>query len=109
MSEVATPDTIQIPKVKPDKPKLKRPPMYKVILLNDDFTPMDFVVDILCLHFHKSTEDAMQIMLRVHHHGKAVCGVYPHGIAESKVALVENCSRQEGHPLRCVMEHDEHD
>ncbi len=80
--------------------------MYRIIMLNDDFTPMDFVVEILMRLFHKSAEAAEQLMLQVHRQGSAVCGVYPRDIAETKLVQVENASRREGHPLKCVMEKD---
>jgi ATP-dependent Clp protease adaptor protein ClpS len=102
-------EVIDTPEVKPGKPKLKRPPMYRVILLNDDYTPMEFVVDVLCRFFQKSAEDATRLMLQVHYQGSAVCGIYPHDVAETKVARVEQTSREHGHPLRCVMEQDGHD
>lgn len=100
---------IDTPETKAKKPRLKRPPLYRVILLNDDYTPMEFVVDVLCRFFQKSPEDATQLMLQVHHQGSAVCGIYPLDVAESKVARVEQASREHGHPLRCVMEQDGHD
>ena len=83
---------------------LKPPPMYKVVLLNDDFTPMDFVIFILQEYFHKDTETATQIMLKVHHEGKGVCGIFPRDIASTKVKQVIRHARQEGHPLQCTME-----
>lgn len=83
---------------------LKPPPMYKVVLLNDDFTPMDFVIFILQEYFHKDTETAMRIMLKVHHEGKGVCGIFPRDIASTKVKQVIRHARQEGHPLQCTME-----
>lgn len=83
---------------------LKPPPMYKVILLNDDFTPMDFVIFILQEYFHKDTQTATRIMLKVHHEGKGVCGVFPRDIASTKVKQVIRHARQEGHPLQCTME-----
>jgi len=102
-----TVETIQSPATLAEKPELKRPPMYQVILLNDDFTPMDFVVDVLCRFFQKSVNDATTIMLDIHHKGKGLCGIYPHGIAESKIARVNHYSRTHAHPLRCLMErHD---
>ena len=85
------------------KPKLKEPPMYKVILLNDDFTPMDFVVHVLTKFFAKSAEEANKIMLQVHHQGSGVAGVFSHEIAETKTYLV-NYARKNKHPLKCVME-----
>ncbi|MCZ4053008.1 ATP-dependent Clp protease adapter ClpS [Oxalobacter sp. OxGP1] len=83
---------------------LKPPPMYKVILLNDDFTPMDFVIFILQEYFHKDTQMATRIMLKVHHEGKGVCGIFPRDIASTKVKQVIRHARQEGHPLQCTME-----
>jgi len=84
--------------------KLKPPSMYKVLLLNDDYTPMEFVVMILQEYFSKDRENATQIMLMVHRDGKGVCGVYPRDIASTKVELVLNHARKAGHPLQCVME-----
>jgi len=89
------------------EPQLRRPPMYRVILLNDDFTPMEFVVSILMELFQHPLARATQLMLEIHELGSAVCGVYPHEIAESKMARVETSSRKEGHPLRCLIERDE--
>jgi len=85
-------------------PKLKRPPQYKVVLLNDDYTPMEFVVEILEVFFDMNRAKATQIMLHVHTRGKGVCGVYAHQIAETKVAQVNAYSRENKHPLLCVME-----
>jgi len=84
--------------------KLKPPPMYQVILLNDDYTPMEFVVIVLEEYFNKNRETALQIMLKVHHEGKCVCGIFPKDIATTKVDLVMAYARQAGHPLQCVME-----
>jgi len=89
------------------KPKLKKPRLYKVLLLNDDFTPMEFVVVILERFFGKQREQAVQIMLHVHHKGVGVCGVFPRDIAESKVRLVMDFSKDNQHPLQCTMEPDE--
>jgi len=86
------------------KPKLKRPPLYRVVLLNDDFTPMEFVVDVLQTIFHMDRSKATQIMLHVHTRGKGVCGVYSRDIAETKVDQVNEYSRQHEHPLLCTME-----
>lgn len=80
------------------------PPMYQVWLLNDDYTPMDFVVFVLERFFAKSAEEAEAVMLKVHHEGKAICGEYPRDIAETKVARVMRCAREGGHPLQCVLE-----
>lgn len=90
--------------VQEGKPKLKRPPMYKVILLNDDYTPMDFVVEVLESFFHLNREKATQIMLHVHTRGMGVCGTFTRDVAETKVALVNDYSRQHQHPLLCTME-----
>ncbi len=86
------------------RPKLKRPPMYKVIILNDDYTPMDFVVMILERFFAMNREKATRIMLQVHTRGAGICGIFSRDIAETKVAQVENYSRQHNHPLKCTME-----
>ncbi len=88
------------------KAKLKPPPMFKVLLLNDDYTPMDFVVMVLQRFFSVSREKATQIMLKVHREGAGVCGVYPRDVAATKVELVMSYARQHQHPLRCVMEED---
>lgn len=90
--------------VEAEKPKLKRPPLYKVILLNDDYTPMDFVVEVLQIFFGMDRHKATQIMLHVHTRGKGVCGVYTHDIAETKVSQVNSYSREHQHPLLCIME-----
>lgn len=86
--------------------RLAPPPMYRVLLLNDDFTPMDFVVHLLQAFFHMSEEQAMQVMLKVHTEGSAVCGVYPYDIAATKVEQVTAWARQHQYPLACVMEED---
>ena len=86
------------------KPKLKPPKKYKVILMNDDYTPMEFVVQILTKYFAKTQEQATKIMLMVHTKGRAVCGEYSYQIAETKVEQVNNYSRQHQHPLLCTME-----
>ena len=90
--------------VQETKPKLKRPPLYKVFLLNDDFTPMEFVVEILKIFFGMDEERATRIMLHVHTRGMGVCGVYSRDIAETKVRQVNDYSRQHQHPLLCDME-----
>ena len=90
--------------VVPEKPQLKRPPMYKVIMLNDDYTPMEFVVHVLEKYFGKGREDAERIMLHVHQKGVGVCGVYTYEVAETKVAQVMDFARQHGHPLQCTLE-----
>lgn len=86
------------------EPKTKRPSLYKVLLLNDDYTPMDFVVYILERFFSKSTDEANRIMMHVHQKGVGICGVYTYEVAETKVAQVMNFSRQHQHPLQCTME-----
>jgi ATP-dependent Clp protease adaptor protein ClpS len=86
------------------KPQLKKPPLYKVILLNDDFTPMDFVVEILTEFFNMTYEKATQVMLQVHYEGVGVCGIYTKDVAETKVFMVNDYSRQHHHPLMCAME-----
>ncbi len=85
-------------------PKRKRPPLYRVILLNDDFTPMDFVVEVLMRFFAMNEEKATQIMLHVHSRGVGVCGVFTRDIAETKVQQVNEYSRSHQHPLLCTME-----
>ena len=80
--------------------------MYQVVLLNDDFTPMEFVVGVLQKFFGKGREQATQIMLKVHHEGRGVCGVYPRDLAASKVEQVCSYSRQHQHPLQCTLEKD---
>ncbi len=86
------------------KPALKRPSMYKVMLLNDDYTPMDFVVEILEKFFSMNREKATHVMLTVHVHGKAVCGIYTRDIAETKAAQVNQYARENQHPLLCEIE-----
>ena len=86
------------------EPKLKQPQMYQVIIYNDDFTPMDFVVEILTIFFYKSHAKANEIMLRVHCAGKAVCGVYTKNVAETKVSQVRAYSQQNEYPLKCDMQ-----
>ncbi|MEM7282748.1 MAG: ATP-dependent Clp protease adapter ClpS [Pseudomonadota bacterium] len=90
--------------VEEELPKLKQPSLYKVILLNDDYTPMEFVVEILEKIFGMDRNKATRIMLEVHTRGKGVCGVYTYDIAETKVAQVNGYSRQHQHPLLCSME-----
>ena len=84
--------------------KTQPPPMYKVILNNDDYTPMDFVVEVLTKFFNMDAEKANQLMLTVHYHGKAVCGIYTAEIAETKVMQVNQYARKHQHPLMCTME-----
>src|SRR3982750_4452221 len=86
------------------KPKTKRPNLYRVLILNDDYTPMEFVVLVLEKFFQKDAEAATKIMLHVHHHGIGECGVFTYEIAETKVTQVIDCARKHQHPLQCVME-----
>lgn len=88
------------------KPKTAKPSLYKVLILNDDFTPMEFVVHILQKFFNKSLEEATQIMLHVHQNGVGICGVYTFEIAETKVTQVIDLARKYQHPLQCTMEKD---
>lgn len=83
--------------------ELEEPPQYEVVLLNDDYTTMDFVVEVLMRFFRKTTFDAEYIMLQVHQNGSGVCGIYPYDIAETKVGQVIDYARSNGHPLMCVM------
>ncbi|MHA1552960.1 MAG: ATP-dependent Clp protease adapter ClpS [Alphaproteobacteria bacterium] len=86
------------------RPKTKRPSQYRVLLLNDDYTPMEFVVAVLQKFFNKGQEDAAQIMMHVHQHGVGDCGVYTYEVAETKVTQVMDFARKYQHPLQCVME-----
>lgn len=83
----------------PAKPKLKKPPMYKVVLLNDDYTPMEFVVEVLQMFFNMNREKATQVMLAVHTMGKATCGIFTRDIAETKSAQVNQYAQDNQHPL----------
>ena len=89
------------------EPETKEPPMYKVMLLNDDYTPMDFVVAVLKQFFYKSVEQATKVMLQVHYEGAGVAGIYRAEIAETKVVSVNEYAREHGHPLMCIMEENE--
>ncbi len=91
------------------RPRLKRPPMYKVVMLNDDYTPMEFVVDVLETFFGMNREKATQVMLAVHTEGRAVCGVYSRDVAETKSAQVVRCAREHQHPLVCEIEPGDED
>ncbi len=86
------------------KTKTKRPPFFKVVMLNDDFTPMDFVVDVLKTIFRKNHHDAINIMLEIHHKGAGMCGVYTRDVAETKAQMVVDRARSEEFPLQCVVE-----
>jgi ATP-dependent Clp protease adaptor protein ClpS len=90
--------------VAPARPKLKRPPLYKVLLLNDDYTPMEFVVHVLEAFFGMNREKATQVMLHVHTRGMGVCGVFAKDVAETKVAQVNEHARANQHPLLCTLE-----
>ena len=90
--------------VAPAKPKLAEPPMYQVVLLNDDYTPMEFVVEVLQVFFAMSHEQAFDVMYQVHFQGKGLCGVFTRDIAETKVMQVIDCARENGHPLLCECE-----
>ena len=100
-------DELKIPSsqilVKPKK-KLQKPKLFKVILLNDDYTPMEFVVDVLMKYFGKDINQANEVMMHVHRNGTGLCGIYPFDIAETKVMQVMNYSIKNGHPLQCKME-----
>ena len=95
------PSTSVITKV---KPKTKRPNLYRVLILNDDYTPMEFVVHVLERFFQKNREEATRIMLHVHRRGVGVCGVYTYEVAETKVTQVMDLARQNQHPLQCTIE-----
>ena len=84
--------------------KVVPPPMYQVVMLNDDYTPMEFVVMVLQEYFKRDLETATQIMLKIHHEGRGVCGVYSKDVAATKVELVLAAARRGGHPLQCIME-----
>lgn len=86
------------------RPKTKKPSMYRVLLMNDDYTPMEFVIDVLMKVFKKSAEDATRITLNVHKNGIGVCGVFTFEIAETKVTQVMNAAKRGQHPLQCTME-----
>jgi len=88
------------------KPKLQKPAMYRVLLLNDDYTPMEFVVYVLEQIFNKDRDEATKIMLHVHQHGVGMCGVFTYEVAETKVAQVSDSARRNQHPLQCTMEKD---
>jgi len=84
--------------------QIKEPSMYKVLIINDDFTPMDFVIDILVRFFRMNEERATQVMMHVHTRGKGLCGIYTHEIAETKMLGVNQYAKENNHPLLCVME-----
>jgi ATP-dependent Clp protease adaptor protein ClpS len=84
--------------------RIKPPSLYQVVLLNDDYTPMEFVVMVLQQYFQRDFDTATHIMLKIHHEGRGVCGVYPKDVAATKVELVLTAARRAGHPLQCIME-----
>jgi ATP-dependent Clp protease adaptor protein ClpS len=90
--------------LKPSAAKVKPPPMYQVVMYNDDYTPMEFVVEVIQAFFALPRERAAQIMLKVHTEGRGVCGIYPKDVASTKVEQVISYSRQHQHPLQCAME-----
>ena len=90
--------------VAPVEPKIKKPPLYRVVLLNDDYTPMEFVVDVIQKVFKKSHDEATKIMLQIHTEGIGICGVFPLEIAETKMNQVLNLSKESQHPLQCIIE-----
>jgi len=90
--------------VEEERPKLKKPSLYKVVLLNDDYTPMEFVVELLELFFGQTRENATRIMLSIHTEGKGVCGIYTQDVAETKAGIVNQYSRDHQHPLLCEIE-----
>jgi len=96
--------TYPTPDIQTEKPALKKPSMYKVIMLNDDYTPMDFVVELLTRFFQQDEDSASRIMMAIHQTGVGICGIFPRDIAESKVMQVESYCRQHGHPLCCSVE-----
>lgn len=96
-------DSIIIPKM---RTKLQKPKLYRVLLLNDDYTPMDFVVFILRKFFKKKFEEATRIMLNVHQNGVGECGTYSYEVAEMKIVQIRECARQNEHPLQCIMERE---
>ncbi len=89
-----------------EKTQVKEPSMYRVILLNDDYTPMEFVVWLLQSVFQKSAEESTRIMMQVHTQGRGICGIFPHDVARSKMYQVQGLAEKHGHPLQCTMEAD---
>ena len=97
-------NTDDVIKLKPEKVKPKLPSIYKVIILNDDFTPMEFVASIIQKVFNKTQDDATRIMLQIHTEGIGICGTYPFEIAETKMNQVLNLAKESQHPLQCIIE-----
>ena len=93
--------------IQESKPELKRPPLFKVVLINDDYTPMEFVVEVLEMFFRMNREQATHVMLTVHTQGKGVCGIFTRDVAETKAAQVNQYSREHEHPLLCEIEASE--
>jgi ATP-dependent Clp protease adaptor protein ClpS len=104
--DACPPDGLGAATVTETKPKLQKPSLYRVLILNDDYTPMEFVVYVLERFFQKDREAATRIMLHVHQHGVGVCGVFTYEVAETKVAQVIETARRHQHPLQCTMEKD---
>ncbi|MBB2205136.1 ATP-dependent Clp protease adapter ClpS [Gluconacetobacter takamatsuzukensis] len=105
-SDPDNPDSPTIGVVVRTRPQTRKPAMYKVLMLNDDYTPMEFVVHVLERFFQKSREEATDIMLHVHKRGVGVCGVFTYEVAETKVTQVMDLARQNQHPLQCTIEKD---
>lgn len=104
MSNVFTANQDQVLQQTRSEIALQPPSMYEVVLLNDDYTPMDFVIDVLQRFFKKTPEDAEEITMKVHHQGQGLCGIFPKDLAESKALQVESYSRTHNHPLQCLAE-----
>ncbi len=102
---IESPDTVKKTAAREDE-EIKEPSMYRVLLHNDDYSTMDFVIEVLMFVFHKSEEEATRIMLNVHRKGIGVCGVYTYEVAETKVNTVESLAKERGFPLKCTMEDD---
>jgi len=102
---IYNPDT-EIETVSETREELREPSMYKVLLHNDDYTTMEFVVEVLMFVFNKSADEATRIMLNVHRQGIGLCGLYTYEVAETKVTTVESLAREKGFPLKCTMEED---
>ena len=100
------PDSPNVGVVVKSRPKTRKPAMYKVLMLNDDYTPMEFVVHVLERFFQKSRDEATRVMMHVHKRGVGVCGVYTYEVAETKVTQVMDLARQNQHPLQCTIEKD---
>lgn len=102
--DFAQPDEHTTAVVEPERLLTQPPPFYQVVMLNDDFTPMEFVVDIVQKYFGKNLDAATAIMLKIHHEGRGVCGVFPRDVAATKVDLVLCAAHEAQHPLQCIME-----